>query len=95
MKRRTQDEWRELIAQQKDSGLSASQFCKERGINDKYFSTLKYKLKEKSRSQHNFQALGTLGGAQSIHLSSNGVDMRIPLPVDAHWLAILVKQLTQ
>lgn len=44
MKRRAQDEWRELIAQQKESGLNATQFCKEHDINDKYFCTNKYKL---------------------------------------------------
>lgn len=95
MKRRTQDEWRELIAQQKESGLSASRFCKERGINDKYFSTVKYKLKEKNNNNHGFQALGMLSGSQNITLRRQGLDIQIPLPVDAHWLAILVKQLAQ
>lgn len=95
MKRRTQDEWRKLIAQQKESGLSATQFCKEQGINDKYFSTIKYKLKEKNNSQHSFQALGILGGSQSISLRTKGVDIQIPLSVDAHWLAALAKQLAQ
>lgn len=95
MKRRTQDEWRELISQQNESGLSASQFCKERGINDKYFSTVKYKLKDKIKSQQNFHTLGILGGSQSITLGSQGVDIQIPLSVDAHWLATLAKQLAQ
>jgi len=95
MKRRTQDEWRELIAQQKESGLSASQFCNERDINDKYFSTIKYKLKEKSNNKQSFQALGMLSGSQSITLRSKGVDIQIPLSVDAHWLAALAKQLGQ
>ena len=95
MKRRTRDEWRELIAQQKESGLSASQFCKERGINDNYFSTIKYKLKEKNNSQKGFQAVGMVGRSQSITLRAKGVDIQIPLLVDAHWLAALAKQLAQ
>lgn len=95
MKRRTQDEWRELIKQQQDSGLSASQFCKERDINDKYFSTIKYKLKEKDTRQNGFQAVGVLSGNQSITLRSKGVDIQMPLSVNAHWLASLAKQLAQ
>lgn len=95
MKRRTQDEWRELISQQKESGLSATRFCKERGINDKYFSTIKYKLKGQLKKQPNFQSLGMLSGSQSIALSIQGVDIKIPLSVDALWLASLAKHLAQ
>jgi len=93
MKRRTKDEWRELIAQQKESGQCASQFCKERGINGNYFSTIKYKLKGRNNSEKGFQAVGVLSENQSITLRSKGVDIQIPLSVDAHWLASLAKQL--
>jgi len=44
MSRRTQEEWRDLIAQQQSSGKSAAQFCRERSINPKYFSTRKKQL---------------------------------------------------
>jgi len=44
MSRRTQSEWRELISQQQSSGVSAAQFCRERSINPKYFSSRKKQL---------------------------------------------------
>ena len=44
MSRRTQEEWRDLVAQQQSSGVSAAQFCRERSINPKYFSTRKKQL---------------------------------------------------
>jgi len=44
MSRRTIAQWRDLIAQQQSSGVSAAQFCRERSINSKYFSTRKKQL---------------------------------------------------
>jgi len=44
MSRRTPEQWRDLIAQQQSSGISAAQFCRERSINPKYFSTRKNQL---------------------------------------------------
>lgn len=44
MKRRSQNEWRELIALQAASGVSAQQFCQEHALNAKYFSLRKQQL---------------------------------------------------
>ena len=44
MKRRSQNEWRELIALQATSGVSAQQFCQEHALNAKYFSLRKQQL---------------------------------------------------
>lgn len=44
MKRRSQNEWRELIALQAASGVSAQQFCQEHALNSKYFSLRKQQL---------------------------------------------------
>ena len=44
MPRRTQAEWRDLIAQQQSSGVSVAKFCRERSINPNYFSTRKKQL---------------------------------------------------
>ena len=46
MTRRTQAEWCELIDQQKESGLTAAEFCRRNAVNAKYFSLRKQKLKE-------------------------------------------------
>lgn len=46
MTRRTQAEWCELIEQQRESGLTAAEFCRRNSVNAKYFSLRKQKLKE-------------------------------------------------
>jgi len=46
MVRRTQEQWRELIELQAKSGLSATAFCADHGINAKYFSLRKQQLKQ-------------------------------------------------
>ncbi len=95
MTRRTEEQWRTLINQQKESGLSAAQFCKEQSINPKYFSTVKYKLKNKVSASNKFQAIQTSTMAQPIIISSGNTQVSIPLSVDATWLAIFTKNLAQ
>ena len=45
MTRRSQEDWRQLVAEQQSSGLTAANFCRARNINEKYFSLRKKKLK--------------------------------------------------
>ena len=45
MARRSKEQWRELIADQQSSGLSAVAYCRQHGINPKYFSTRKSQLR--------------------------------------------------
>lgn len=93
MKRRSQDQWQQLITEQAESGLSATQFCKERGINDNYFSTVKHKLKRQAESAGPFQMIGTLPQSQALVLQVSDVTLRLPHGVDPHWLAALVHEL--
>ncbi len=44
MTRRSKEQWRELIADQQSSGLSAAAYCRQYDINPKYFSTRKTQL---------------------------------------------------
>lgn len=44
MKKRSQDEWRKLLASHTASGMSARQFCRERQLCPKYFSLRKKQL---------------------------------------------------
>ncbi len=46
MARRSKEQWRELIANQESSGLSAVAYCRQHGINPKYFSTRKSQLRD-------------------------------------------------
>ncbi len=41
---RTKEQWLALFQQHAESGLSAVQFCKERGLSDKHFSLRKKQL---------------------------------------------------
>jgi len=44
--RRTKEQWQDLIQAQAASGLSAAEFCKQQGLNDKYFSLRKQQLRQ-------------------------------------------------
>lgn len=44
MTRRSKAQWRELVDEQASSGLSASEFCRLKSINPKYFSARKRKF---------------------------------------------------
>ena len=46
MKRRSKAEWQALVLEQQGSGLNASEFCRQRQINEKYFSLRKQALKK-------------------------------------------------
>ena len=94
MKRRSQEEWQQLIQQQLDSGLKASQFCKEHGLCESYFSTVKYKLKKKAASSNSFQSIGVLSSLSGIHVQAGTVTFTIPAGVDAKWLADFAKHLS-
>ena len=44
--RRSKAEWQALVLEQQDSGLIASEFCRQKDINAKYFSLRKQALKK-------------------------------------------------
>ena len=44
MKRRSKEDWQELILRQAESGLSAQQFCRDNDVCPKYFSIRKKQL---------------------------------------------------
>lgn len=49
MKRRSKEQWQEIIAKQEQSGLSAAQFCRNENIEQKYFSTRKRRMIKESK----------------------------------------------
>lgn len=50
MKRRSKEQWQEIISKQQQSSLNAAQFCRKEGIDQKYFSTRKRQLQKESTS---------------------------------------------
>lgn len=94
MTRRTNNEWCELIEQQKASGLSAAEFCRRNSINDKYLSTLKQKLK---KSADNFVRVAA-PAARPTSVPASGIKVRVvelEIPGEAvgETLAILMDRL--
>lgn len=62
--RRTSDEWREIFAQWKKSGLSATEFCRKEELQLSSFQRWQQKLNESSR-QDDFVALAPAPPATS------------------------------
>lgn len=51
MVRRSEAEWRSLFEAHANSGLNASQFCKEHNLNPKYFSLRRKQILERASKQ--------------------------------------------
>ena len=56
-KRRTKAQWLSLIGEFEQSGLTQTEFCAQRGINAKYFSLRRIKLKARPESSGFTQAV--------------------------------------
>lgn len=95
MKRRSEGEWRKLFAEQAASGKTAVAFCQTRGLDAKYFSKRRCRLSGKRMSRapvpkrSAFVAVRMPAQAMRLHLPS-GVELELPGPVSAGWLAELV-----
>ena len=86
--RRTQAQWLSLIQEQKQSGLSATAFCKKCGINPKYFSLRKSRLQSHTLDKAktgSFVRMSAPHPPQAIQLSFGAVNLTLPAsyPVDA------------
>lgn len=93
MARLTQNQWRALIDEHAASGQTATAFCAERGIDNKYFSTRKSQLSKPSTTS-GFVAVTTKpADNQSIQLIAGAIQLRIPTSVSAQWLADVIKAL--
>ena len=95
MTRRTQDQWRELVKQQADSGQTATAFCTDHGVNAKYFSLRKQKLAQgPERKNTSFVAVKAPQMATSpIDIQMGEVVVHCPANKSAEWIAELVRAL--
>jgi len=102
MRRRSKDQWQALLLEHKQSGKSASQFCREREINPKYFSAIKSKLQARrdnttkaNQTPERFQRLNVLRATTSyILLELKPLTLSLPTTVEPKWLAALIDELT-
>lgn len=97
MTRRTESQWRALFDAQAASGKTAVAFCRERGINAKYFSLRRGQLQARTEATGSSfvpVSVVTAAGSKRMRLTtSSGTTLEIPLGVDADWLGQLLKSL--
>ncbi len=98
MKRRTETQWRELIAEHEASGMTAQAFCQERGLCSKYFGRKRKQLQEKRETASSLSfarvAVSSRSERDRIELClEDTLRLRMPTTVSTSWLAALIRQL--
>ena len=91
MARLTQTQWRELIAEQAQSQLTATAFCAARGINPKYFSLRKGQLTKAAPSSTFVRVQTPPPATHIIEIATGAATLRIPSSVPTPWLADIIK----
>ena len=91
MARLTQTQWCELIAEQAQSQLTATAFCKARGINPKYFSLRKGQLTKAAPSSTFVRVQTPPPATHIIEIATGAATLRIPSGVPTQWLADMIK----
>ena len=91
--RRTKAQWLSLIDEFEQSGLTQTEFCVQRGINAKYFSLRRIKLKARPESTGFSQAVVSDPQASAqVTLHYGAVTVKLPTS-NAQTIAQLVKAL--
>jgi len=98
MKRRSKEEWLTLFDEHKTSGLSATAFCHEHGLNVQYFGKRRMQLlgNNNINSTSSFLPVAVTGrniaGMVELQLDET-LRLKIPLSVSPTWLVELIQQL--
>ena len=98
MIRRTRNEWLQIIEDQNNSHLTATEFCKNKGIDPKYFSLKKAKLKELKEVKPItpfVKAHAPITTHTELSLSWAGADIHLPADTSPIWLAQLIRELVK
>ena len=96
MAKRTKSEWLALIEAQAKSGQTAAAFCRERGLNPKYFSTQRQRLGGgSSAAQSPFLpvAVQASPSVAMIEVELPPVKLRLPTTMSARQLAEIIQAL--
>lgn len=96
MIRRSKEQWLSLFQQQKESGLSAAEFCKHHALCDKHFS-----LRKKQLLAGNFipvvvkpqkpKMVSTPEAKTGVQCRVNGCVLQFDSVPDVAWLSQLIK----
>ena len=97
MVRRTKAQWQALIKAHAESGKTAAVFCRERGVNPKYFSLRRRQLSETPEQRGSSFATVLLErsghGEKIIVCYTGGATIELPLGIEPRWLAQLLQAL--
>ena len=97
MERRTKAQWQALIKAHAESGKTAAVFCREQGINAKYFSLRRRQLGEAPEQRVSRFASVSLErsghGEKIIVCYAGGATLELPLGIEPRWLAQLLQAL--
>ena len=101
MAKRTEQQWRELLQQHDDSGLTAAEFCRNNKLCPKYFSLRRKQLScdktdlAVSAPQFIAAKLPTKKATDKnlITLKYQSCQLQMPVSVSEQWLAGLLKTL--
>ena len=97
MRRRTKSDWEALIQAQAESGMTAATFCREQGINAKYFSLRRRQLSAASEKQvSSFVPVSVERsghGEKIIVRYAGSATLELPVGVEPRWLAQLLQAL--
>ncbi|RUO24936.1 IS66 family insertion sequence element accessory protein TnpA [Aliidiomarina sanyensis] len=94
---RTREEWRALIAEFEQSGLSQKDFCEQRGLSPAYFGQRRLRLQREAEDNDTGFALAVpqpTTSQQSVQLRIGQTELVLPLSVSPRWVAQLVKELS-
>jgi len=96
MKRRSQEQWRDLFAEHASSGMTAAAFCHEQGLNAQYFGKRRKQLLENDNVTPSFIpiAMTTRSNTPMLELQQgHALVLKIPMSASVTWLAELLRQL--
>jgi len=98
MSRRSKSDWQALFTAHASSGITATAFCHERGLNPSYFSLCRKQLliNEEEAATPSFipVAMTSRHNIPMIELQhGHGLVVKIPISVSSAWLAELIQQL--
>lgn len=91
MQRRNPADWQKLIEEQQNSGKNAVDFCRERNVNPKYFSSRKNRLKNEKSAFVKAAVINRPTSAMTLHIQ--GVTLTLAPDTSARWLAQLIREI--
>jgi hypothetical protein len=100
---RSKHEWRELFKQHRHSGLSAVEFCRQQHINIQTFYARRSDIRLQPRQSKFVQVKREVTTVESrecaeseqITLDYGAGRLSLPITVQSHWLAALMKALRE